>query len=114
MRYNNYTVFEPGTKVLLPCIVDTCMVKEVIDDNSNVKTNKVLYDLKVKRQHDHCGIAYLSEIEDDQLENPLKEIDILDLMIELSRRLPSNDTNNSTLKRELKDHIESLLGSTKE
>ena len=112
MRYNNYTVFEPGTKVLLPCIVDTCMVKEVIDDNSNVKTNKVLYDLKVKRQHDHCGIAYIPEVDAEIINDPLKEIDILDLMVELSRRIPS-DINSSTLKRELQNHIESLLGSTK-
>ena len=113
MKYNNYTVFEPGTKVLVPCIVDTCMVKEVIDDNSNVKTHKVLYDLKIKRQHDNCGIAYLSEIEADQLENPLKEIDILDLMIELNKRLPDDRWQSSILKKELSDHINSLIGSTK-
>ena len=112
MRYNNYTVFEPGTKVLLPCVVDTCMVKEVIDDNSNVATNMVLYTLKLKKHHNHSGHEYMTEVEADQLDNPLKEIDILDLMVELNRRIP-NDINSSTLKRELQCHIESLLGSTK-
>lgn len=111
MRYN-YTIFEPGTKVLLPCVVDTCMVKEVIDDNSNVKANKVLYDLKVERHHDHCGTVQIPEIDANILDNPLKEIDILDLMVELSRRIP-NDINHTTLERELKDYIESLLRSTK-
>ena len=108
MRYNNYTVFEPGTKVLLPCIVDTCMVKKVIDDNNNVKTNKVIYDLIVQRQHDHRGTEYIYEIDAEIMNDPLREIDILDLMVELNRRIP-NDIDNDTLKRELQNHIESLL-----